>query len=448
MAWFNGNKKITLPGFPVNAFGKLPFYKEYLYLCPDPAFAELKAWVDQSFEQLSRQGADPPYLSPNRHFLVHLPSHKTDLVGSIWDSHDGLRAFPFMIAMAMPRKARKYGLPLFWQCLTSVWDYFERYFSHLSEAGSASDFYKRIRGVVHQLPKIVQSAWPEEATPSEGGRMQLENGGLARFNLREDRQSAEAWLNGLALPQLPNFVLWPQGDFQATPHEAVGFIGMNGLEMIDLDLFQPKAWNGAPGEGRALVAEPMGDGDKDLSETDTIILKPQDKLTPEDSGPLDESRPGERLGPESLEEEIEGLEEGHPLNLPPLSPIAEALETKEDDIPTSWLENPTDETLSGAAPEYELLPPDPDEEAPVPGPGDAPTMTLSLEERGGTSELPLLEEPGSQEREASGAAWSHMEDKGSDREGHAGTPAEDPGETIAKDRPPAGRRPGLPTDER
>jgi len=458
MAWFDGIKKISLPGFSVNAFGKLPFYKEYLYLCPDPEFADLKRWVDESFEQLSRQGVSPPYLAPNRHFLVHMTDSRTDLVGSIWDSDDGLRAFPFMIAMALPRKARKHGLPLFWQCLTTVWEYFERYFEHLSDAKSASDFYKRIRGVSHQLPKIAQPDWPKDAPPSEDARANLEGGGLACFDLRNREQTAQAWLRGLNLGQLPNFILWPQSDFKATAHEAKGYVGLTGMETIAVELFQPvpRQDDGLKPAQEALVQgededpnagfAPGNEPEGDVSETETLVLGGREKAensSPEPVEPADESSLDE------TQDEIPGIEEGKTMNLPPLSPIAEELETKEDDIPPSWLEDPTEETLSGVELDESALGRSAKETAEEKALSEAPTMELSLVPGGETSEMPLLDDLGedtSQLAVPSETGDLAIEDEAHAPEPNRGNRRNPNSDSEDEDQPPTGRRPGTPPD--
>lgn len=263
MGWFDSRKKYTLPPFAVNAFGKLPFYKEYLYICPDQAFADLKSWVDDRFERLSRQGTEPPYLAPDRHFLIHMPHHKVDLVGSIWESDDGLRTFPFMLATAVPRKARKYGFPLFWQCLNNLWDYFERFGQHLRETGSSTDFYKGIRGVEHQLPKILEPTWPDLKKRDNDGRQRLADGAFAKYHFGQNTHSSEQWFANLDLPDLPNLILWPQSNHAEVPYEAVGYVSMLGMEALALDLFLPVAEKTAV---REPDAEPARGNDQTLDD--------------------------------------------------------------------------------------------------------------------------------------------------------------------------------------
>lgn len=286
MGWFESKKKINLPGFMVNAFGKLPFYKEYLYICPEQSFAELKAWVDDRFERLSRQGTQPPYLAPNRHFMIHSPQTKTDLVGSIWESNDGMRTFPFMLAASLPRKIRKYGFPLFWQVLNEVWTYFERYGEHLRQTGSSTAFYKGIRGVVHQLPKIEEPYWPKVTTYDEDKRERLATGGLIKYDLRGDDEPVEQWFANLGLKNIPQFILWPQQGFESQNVEAFGYVSMMGAEALALDLFQPifldepdldpeKAL--AHGAAIAAAVDAAMSEAEDTSEEETLILKKKEK---------------------------------------------------------------------------------------------------------------------------------------------------------------------------
>lgn len=328
MGWFNGPKKLSLPGFVVNAFGKLPFYKEYLYLCPDPAFGDLKAWVDDRFERLSRKETRPPYLAPNRHFMIHVPSHKTDLVGSIWESNDGLRTFPFMLATALPKKARKHGFPLFWQTLSDLWDYFERYYLHLRDTGSSSAFYRGIRGVEHQIPKVVAPQWPKDAALNHEARDDLERGGLARYNLRSNSPDLETWLGGLQLNSCPNLVLWPQSDYAAMPYRAMGYLSLLGIEALAIDLFQPFDLEGeglkkanALAHGAAIAAKVDSVVDLDTSEEITLILG--DKGKPEGAGGDPEEDSLATTVPVQVDQEPITL------NLPPLGDEMEAIEAME-----------------------------------------------------------------------------------------------------------------------
>ena len=236
-----GKKTLKLPAFSVSAFGKLPFYKEYLVSSGSPAFSTFKDFLDEGFERLIRSGRDRPYVAPNRKFLIHMPQEQTDLVGRIWESHDGLRAFPFTLAVPLPRKVRQAEFPLFWCCLEAFWHYLDLYQQNLASQGSSTEFYNRIRGISHKLPEV---AWPEWqhglADDATQASIAFNDGSPVSLPLHEFSPERETTLiQNLAPRENPKLILWPDG-FRTTPRlQAHAYLGSRGFDELHIDQFLP-----------------------------------------------------------------------------------------------------------------------------------------------------------------------------------------------------------------
>ncbi len=85
--WFDSSKKLS-----VQAFGKLPFYKDYISLVSIPEAIQWRAWMLDIFGQDA--GPVPEGRWP---FVFQHRPRSNMVVGVIEDSSDGLREFPFSL---------------------------------------------------------------------------------------------------------------------------------------------------------------------------------------------------------------------------------------------------------------------------------------------------------------------------------------------------------------
>src|SRR5215813_9661547 len=101
-----GSERVKLQRFGLNAYGKLPIYKDFISTgLTDPAAREFRAWLDRGFSH--RWSVDDNYrdvaIEPHS-FLFRLPDGKGFVAGSLWGSTDegGLRRFPFTLFLSFP----------------------------------------------------------------------------------------------------------------------------------------------------------------------------------------------------------------------------------------------------------------------------------------------------------------------------------------------------------
>jgi len=239
--FFFGKKKVNLPAFTVGVFGKLPFYKDFLYSSFGSEFAELKAFFDSGMDQLHRSGKKRPFVEPARNFYISMDGYQNDLVGSVWDSHDGLRAFPFILAAPFPRKIRKEEFAMFWTVLSQFWGYFGELYGELKGMKNTSDFYQLVKGSRHQLNSVPPQSWKDTHSESAlQASLQLNDGFLASVALTEkDTAWEEQFLKALHLNANPAMILWPRDSWQTLPR-VTGYMGTMGFDELCISFFPPE----------------------------------------------------------------------------------------------------------------------------------------------------------------------------------------------------------------
>ena len=238
--FFFGNKKLTIPPFSLGVFGKLPFYKDFLYSGFGPEFAELKMFFDTGIDQLHRSGKKGPYVQPARNFYLFMDHFQNDLVGCVWDSHDGLRTFPFIIAAPVPRKIRKEKFPMFWTVLTQFWGYLGETFQELASRENPTDFYQLVKGSKHQLNSISQPDWEETQSKwAIQAGMNLNDGLMAQVPLFEMNDlDIDSFLKALHLEENPAMILWPRAEWRSHPN-VLGYLGTIGFDELRISFFPP-----------------------------------------------------------------------------------------------------------------------------------------------------------------------------------------------------------------
>ena len=220
-------KTVRFPSFRVGIYGKLPCHKEYLHAGTDALFSELKRCLDRGFERRISAHLEPPHVLPDRRIYV-AGNAGDDLVGCVFESDDGQRHFPFIMAASLPSRLFRKPFPIAWQTLDRVWRYLEAYFADLRAQADAASVYARVRGVVHNPDAFVPEPWEEPSTPIHPEQAE----GLLRIVLPRDEPSAER----LAIRDLPRWLAWPATSWQSQiADEAIAWLGANGFADIRVD---------------------------------------------------------------------------------------------------------------------------------------------------------------------------------------------------------------------
>src|SRR5262245_1332620 len=103
---WRGSDKVKTVRYPLNAYGKLPIYKDFISTgLTDVPAREFRSWLDKGFSH--RWSVDENYRQteiPSHSFLFRLPDGKGCVAGSLWGSSDqgGLRKFPFTLFVSFP----------------------------------------------------------------------------------------------------------------------------------------------------------------------------------------------------------------------------------------------------------------------------------------------------------------------------------------------------------
>ncbi len=243
--------KIDLPSFQACAFGKLPCHKEYFFVSVHPVFNELKARFDHGMEELIRSGRPRPYVRPDRRFFVKT-GDRLDLAGGVWESDDGKRGYPFMMAAPLPARTWSQPFPIFWQTLERLWSYLEAYFEDLRRQDQPAAVYNRVRGVLHDLPAFKPDPWPEsEADPwAANVAAELAGGGAALVLPHGDAEAERNLLLSLRPAVNPAWILWPAADWRrretADATARLGSRGLSDFQAADFPPSETKAEASAP----------------------------------------------------------------------------------------------------------------------------------------------------------------------------------------------------------
>lgn len=154
--WGGGPEKAKTARLPINAYGKLPIYKDFISSgMTEPPAREFRAWLDKGFSHRwandeSCRGTEIPAHS----FLLRLPESKGCAAGSLWGSCDegGLRKFPFAIFLSFPAAHGAADPVAAVEYLVDV----ERRASELrflfGPGSSLSSFYQAYRGAELEVP--------------------------------------------------------------------------------------------------------------------------------------------------------------------------------------------------------------------------------------------------------------------------------------------------------
>lgn len=151
-----GGEPVPTARVPLNAYGKLPIYKDFISAgLTDPGAREFRNWLDRGFSH--RWSTDDGYREteiPRHLFLLRLPESRALVTGCLWGSRDegGLRRFPFTLFAALPeghRAAEPLTATESLEALNRQADAIGRDFG---PGGSLAGFYRAYRGAELDLP--------------------------------------------------------------------------------------------------------------------------------------------------------------------------------------------------------------------------------------------------------------------------------------------------------
>lgn len=125
--------------YPVETFGKLPCYKDYISVVITEGAVQWRTWLIDSF-----QGKIMPP-EGKWHFIYQHRKDADPVVGVIQASSDGLRQFPFSLFTVCNRGRGKGGLcsrPM----AVSIWQQLEDMYQPLIGVGDIQAFYTQLYG--------------------------------------------------------------------------------------------------------------------------------------------------------------------------------------------------------------------------------------------------------------------------------------------------------------
>ena len=99
-------ERVRTARFPLQAYGKLPIYKDFISIgLTDAGAREFRQWLDRGFSY--RWAENERYRDteiPPHGFLLRLPESRSCVAGVLWGSSDegGLRKFPFSVFVSFP----------------------------------------------------------------------------------------------------------------------------------------------------------------------------------------------------------------------------------------------------------------------------------------------------------------------------------------------------------
>ena len=153
-----GILKKFFPGktdYPVETYGKLPCYKDYISVVITEGAVQWRTWLLDSF-----QGKIMP--PEGKWYFIY--QHRKDadpVVGVIQASSDGLRPFPFSLFTVCSRGSGKGGLcsqPM----AVSIWQQLEDMYQPLIGVGDIQDFYAQLYGKKVLPPMRKDSSFTNE----------------------------------------------------------------------------------------------------------------------------------------------------------------------------------------------------------------------------------------------------------------------------------------------
>jgi type VI secretion system ImpM family protein len=145
-----GEEKVRTARFPLQAYGKLPIYKDFISIgLTDAGAREFRQWLDRGFSY--RWAENEEYRDteiPAHGFLLRLPESKNCMAGALWGSSDegGLRKFPFAVFLSFPAAQPAADPVAAVHYLAAIERRCEEIRDGYAAGASLSAFYKAYRG--------------------------------------------------------------------------------------------------------------------------------------------------------------------------------------------------------------------------------------------------------------------------------------------------------------
>jgi type VI secretion system ImpM family protein len=143
-------EKVRTARFPLQAYGKLPIYKDFISIgLTDAGAREFRQWLDRGFSY--RWAENEEYRDteiPAHGFLLRLPESRSCVAGALWGSSDegGLRKFPFAVFLSFPISAPAAEPLAAVHYLAALERRCEEIRDGYAAGASLSGFYKAYRG--------------------------------------------------------------------------------------------------------------------------------------------------------------------------------------------------------------------------------------------------------------------------------------------------------------
>jgi type VI secretion system ImpM family protein len=153
----------------LNAYGKLPIYKDFISVgLTEPGAREFRNWLDRGFSH--RWSADDGYREteiPRHLFVLRLPESGVLAAGSLWGSRDegGLRRFPFTLFATLPEGHRVADPLTATESLEAMGRQAEAIERDYGPGGALAGFYRAYRGAELEVPVKPPERIRREARP-------------------------------------------------------------------------------------------------------------------------------------------------------------------------------------------------------------------------------------------------------------------------------------------
>jgi type VI secretion system ImpM family protein len=149
-------KPVRTVRVPLNAYGKLPIYKDFITSgLTEPGAREFRNWIDRGFSHLwSREEACREVEIARYLFLLKLPESEVLVAGCLWGSGDegGLRRFPFTLFTVLPGGHRAADPLVATEHLEVLNRQADSVLRVYGPGGSLANFYRAYRGAELDLP--------------------------------------------------------------------------------------------------------------------------------------------------------------------------------------------------------------------------------------------------------------------------------------------------------
>lgn len=138
------------PIFRLDAYGKLPFYNDYIAIITSPSALQWQSWLLDNFGRVEMR--IPPGRWP---FIFQMSQKSEPVAGIIEDSSDGIREFPFSLFTACGKAVQNFHIQR--DMLIGLWQRIHGYREELVLVENINDCYGVVRGKTFQIAPTAKS---------------------------------------------------------------------------------------------------------------------------------------------------------------------------------------------------------------------------------------------------------------------------------------------------